>query len=115
MTVPQLRERMKGWLQGEYKAVLFYSGKDNLAYALYKEGDQGIYLRQLFVDRRHRRQGIGKQVVAVLRNQIWPTDRRLTVEVLTANQPALAFWRSVGFTDYSLTLEIVPKEVDEQI
>lgn len=112
MSVRQLRERMKGWIEGEYKAVLFYTGKDQVAYALYSESDQGIYLRQLFVDRRHRRQGLGKQVVTILREQIWPNDQRLTVEVLTANEPAVAFWRSAGFTDYSLTLEIMPQEIE---
>jgi GNAT superfamily N-acetyltransferase len=77
MSLLQLRERMKGWVEGVYKAVLFYSGSEPVAYALYREGDQGIYLRQLFVIRRHRRQGIGKQAVAILRKQIWPADKRL--------------------------------------
>lgn len=30
------------------------------------------------------------------------------VEVLVANERAVAFWRAAGYRDYSLTLEILP-------
>jgi ribosomal protein S18 acetylase RimI-like enzyme len=48
--------------------------------------------------------------VAILRGEVFPVDKRLTVEVLTANTRAVAFWRAMGFADYSLTLEIMPSE-----
>ena len=32
----------------------------------------------------------------------------MTVEVLTGNAPAVAFWRSVGYKDYCLRLGIMP-------
>ena len=114
MSICQLRERMKMLLEGEYKAVIFDISSEPVAYALYKRDGQEIFLRQLFVKRRHRRQGIGKQAVGILRKRIWPLDKRLTVEVLTANEPAVAFWRSVGYADYCLTLEIMPKETGEE-
>jgi GNAT superfamily N-acetyltransferase len=108
MTVPELEARMRGWLTGEYRAVIFEDRGAVVAYALYREQADEIYLRQLFVVRHRRRQGIGRQAVALLRRHIWPTNKRLTVEVLTANTGGVAFWRSVGYTDYSLTLEIMP-------
>jgi hypothetical protein len=37
----------------------------------------------------------------------------LTVEVLVANTPAVAFWRAVGYRDHSLVLEIVPRDTAE--
>jgi len=74
---------------------------------LYREQPEEIYLRQLFVVRNRRRQGIGRQAFEVLRSKIWPTNKRLTVEVLVKNEPAVAFWRSVGYEDYSLKLEIL--------
>jgi ribosomal protein S18 acetylase RimI-like enzyme len=61
------------------------------------------------VDRRHRRRGIGREAVTILREQIWPRDRRLTVEVLVGNEPAVAFWQAVGYVPYSLALEIMPE------
>jgi len=79
-----------------------------VAHALFREGPEEIYLRQLFVVRRRRRQGVGRRVVEILRSQPWPGTKRLTVEALVANQPAVAFWRAVGYTDYALTLERLP-------
>jgi predicted acetyltransferase len=108
MTVPELEQRMKSWLASEYTAVVFEDGGAVVAYALYCEQPEEIYLRQLFVVRNRRRQGIGRRAVEVLRSQIWPKDKRLTVGVLVQNTAAIDFWRSVGYQDYSLTLEIMP-------
>jgi GNAT superfamily N-acetyltransferase len=108
MTIPQLQERMRGWLAGEYAAVLFENESEVVAYALYREEPDLIYLRQLFVRRYCRRRGLGREAIAILRNQIWPAHKRLTVEVLTVNADTVAFWKSVGFQEYCLTLEIMP-------
>ena len=105
MTVPQLEQRMRGFLAGEYRAVIFEERGEVVAYALYREQPNEIYLRHLFVVRERRRQGIGRQAVELLRSQIWPKTKRLTVEVLVTNRRALAFWRAVGYVDYALTLE----------
>jgi len=110
MTVPELEQRMKGWLAGEYAAILFEDGGEVVAYALYREQPEEIYLRQLFVVRQRRREGLGKQAMHLLRSEIWPKTKRLTVEVLVANTAAVAFWRAVGYRDYSLQLEIVPMD-----
>jgi predicted acetyltransferase len=109
MSIPELEQRMWGWLSSEYAAVLFEDGKEIVAYALYREQQEGIYLRQLFVVRNRRRQGIGRQAIEMMRNNIWPKDKRLTVDVLVHNTAAIAFWRAVGYEDYCLTLEILPE------
>jgi ribosomal protein S18 acetylase RimI-like enzyme len=108
MTVPQLEQRMRCFLEGEYQAVIFEQTGEVVAYALYREGPEEIYLRQLFVVRNRRRLGIARQAVQLLRSQVWPKTKRLTVEVLVANTAAVAFWRAVGYVDYALTLEIMP-------
>src|ERR1019366_2912557 len=109
MTVPELEQRMKGWLASEYAAMLFENDGAVVAYALYREQPEEIYLRQLFVARNRRRQGIGRQAVEILRSKIWPKNKLLTVQVLVQNEAAVAFWRAVGYKDYSLTLEILPE------
>jgi len=110
MDVPQLRERMRGWLAEEYRAVMFTVDAVPVAYALYRESENEVYLRQFFVDRGHRRQGLGREAIRLLQAELWPTDKRWTVEVLTDNVPAVAFWRAVGYADYCLTLEMLPAE-----
>jgi predicted acetyltransferase len=111
MTIPELDQRMRGWLASEYAAVIFEEGKVVAAYALYREQAEEIYLRQLFVVRNRRRQGIGRQAFEVLRSKIWPVNKRLRVDVLVQNTGAVAFWRAVGCKDYCLTLEIMPEEL----
>jgi predicted acetyltransferase len=115
MICEQLRMRMQDWLKGEYKAILFSINDEPVAYALYKEFEQEVYLRQFFVCRDHRRHGLGKQCLAILRKHIWPSSKRLTLEVLVANEAAIKFWRSVGYKDYALTLEIMPNETADKI
>jgi predicted acetyltransferase len=109
MTVPELERRMRDWISGEYRAIIYEDGGEVVAYALFREQPQEIYLRQLFVVRHRRSQGIGQQAVEILRSKIWPKTKRLTVDVLVANQRAVSFWRSVGYADYALSLEILPK------
>jgi predicted acetyltransferase len=108
MTVTELEQRMMDWLASEYAAVIFENGGEVTAYALFREQPEEVYLRQLFVARNRRRQGVGRKAFEILRSQIWPANKRLTVEVLVQNAAAVAFWRAVGCKDYSLKLEILP-------
>lgn len=108
MTVPQLRDRMLDWLAGDYTAVIFHKDGESIAYALFHESEDDIYLRQLFVKRENRHQGIGKEAVRILKEEIWTKSKRLTVDVLSHNKAAIAFWHSAGYKDYCLTLEIMP-------
>src|SRR5882762_1090950 len=109
MTLAQLEERMRGWLAGEYKAVVFEQDQKVVAYALFREQPEELYLRQLFVVRDRRRQGIGREAMNILLAEVWPKNKRLTVDVLVGNRAAISFWRAIGYADYCLTLEIPPR------
>ncbi len=105
LTVEELKGRMTEWLSGNYQAVIF-STTQPVAYALFAPDEDALYLRQLFVRRDSRRQGIGRAAVTLLRREVWPKNRRLTVGALCHNTSALSFWRSLGYRDYCLTLEL---------
>ena len=107
MTVAELEARMHNWLHGEYHAVVFEQQHVPIAYALYSTEHNGIYLRQFFVDRQHRKQGIGRQALHLLQTTIWPHGARVTLEVLVRNQHAHTFWQAVGFRDYATTMELI--------
>jgi GNAT superfamily N-acetyltransferase len=110
MTVAQLEARMRGWLtSGEYRAVLFEETGGIVAYALFRETPAEVYLRQFFVVRHRRREGLGRRAMEELFANVWPRSKRLTVSVLVKNGPAIAFWRAMGYADYDLTLEIMPR------
>jgi len=105
--------RMRDFLNGEYEAVLFELEGQVVAYALYtkhRDDKDSIYLKQLFVDRAHRRQGIGREAIRILREEIWPADKRLTVGVLIDNHAARAFYTAMGYRENSLELEIPADE-----
>jgi GNAT superfamily N-acetyltransferase len=109
MTVDQLAERMRNWLKkGEYRAILF-SSDEPVCHAVFRREPDLIHLRQFFVRRDRRRTGIGRAAVSILREQIWPRDVRLTVDVLCHNPGGVEFWRSVGYRDWNLTLEVMPR------
>jgi predicted GNAT family acetyltransferase len=117
MTLPELKTRMAEWLKGKYEAVLFEEDGAIVAYALYRmeEGKEigeqkRIYLRQLFVDRQHRRKGMGRKAVQILSNEIWPPQLRVVLEILVDNTTAHRFWQSVGFKDYAITLDLIREE-----
>ena len=105
MTVLQLQRRMRRWLRGDYRAVLFEVDQAVIGYALYRRESDGVYLRQFFVRPDRRRQGTGREAVRLLREEVWPPGIRVTVEVLKDNRGGLAFWKAVGFEEYALTLE----------
>src|SRR5260370_18559719 len=76
MTVPELEQRMRGWISGEYRAVIYEDGGEVVAYALFREQPEEIYLRQLFVVRHRRSQGIGGRGIEILWSQRLPEGTR---------------------------------------
>jgi GNAT superfamily N-acetyltransferase len=106
MRLSELETRMRSMLDGDYTATLFEQGEHVVAYALWRDEPDWLYLRQFFVARDSRRRGIGAQAVRALSNEVWPASTRVRVNVLIGNQSGLEFWRAVGFVDYLITLEM---------
>jgi GNAT superfamily N-acetyltransferase len=105
MSVAELETRMRGWLAGEYQAVLFEDVQSTAGYALFKREPDWIYLRQYFVQPERRRRGIGKAAMTWLLENVWKDAARIRLEVLVGNSQGIEFWRSVGFADYCMTME----------
>jgi L-amino acid N-acyltransferase YncA len=67
MSVAQLADRMKGFLKGEYRAVIVIADGADTGYMLYREekneyfpDKRSVYVRQYFIDRAKRSKGIGE-------------------------------------------------------
>ncbi len=103
MSVSELQDRMSKWLASEYRAVIFEDNSEPVAYALYRPSGEGLYLRQFFVIRGRRRQGLGRQAIELFRQQVVPVGTALTLEVLVHNMTGLAFWRALGFREHALS------------
>ena len=106
MTLPQLHQRMSGWLQGDYTAVIFSKGPQTAGYALYRNDPEWIYLRQLFVKPEMRRKGIAREAISWLKKNAWKGTKPIRIEVLVGNPDGISFWKAVGFKDYCITMEM---------
>jgi len=106
MTLPELEERMREWLSCEYRATIFYLGDEAIGYALYRAEPDWIHLRQFHIQSAQRRHGYGTQALGWLKANPWKDASRIRTDVLIDNPVGIAFWRSVGFQDYCLTMEL---------
>lgn len=97
MTISQLVHRMQTWLSSDYSAVIFEDAGEPLAYILFRSREEGgVLLRQFFVVRHRRREGIGRRAIEVLARDILPPGTLITLEVLVTNSRAISFWHAVG-------------------
>ena len=113
LTHSQLADRMRNWLQAEYRAVIFEEAGEVLAYALYcigqrSESDRFIFLRHFFVQRAFRRKGKGREAFRMLRTEVLPANARILLDVLYHNQAARDFWKKLGLEEHCITLELRP-------
>ena len=96
MNIDQLAQRMKEWLENDYNC---YTVKQNgciVAYCLYRDDSGYYYMRQLYVDRSHRRRGIATRLLDWLYENVW-TDKKVRLDVLAHNRDAVAFYKRYGF------------------
>ena len=105
LTLDGLEDRMRGWLRGEYAATIFELGEEPVAYALYRKTDGGTHIRQFFVVRHARRQGVGRRAIELLLKRVLSSETTIELGVLAHNRGALDFWKAVGFREYVVTLE----------
>ena len=108
MSVAELEGRMRKYLDQGHVAVLFSENGRTVGYALYRDYEEGVYLRQFFIAEEARRGGRGREAVQWLCTNAWGGAERVTLEVLLHNQRGIDFWRSVGFADYCLYMERRP-------
>lgn len=105
MNKVQLTRRMKNWLRGEYQACLFEEHGEIIGYCLYRKEEGFIYIRQFFIDRVFREQGLGREAFKLVLKGFWKKPLILRLDVLVGNKTGIGFWRNMGFKDYCLTME----------
>lgn len=113
MSIPELAQRMRGWLHGGWNADIFVQANETVVgYALYQHrkdeffpDNAVVYLRQFLIEREYRGQGLGHFALGELFKARFPSRCTVVVEVLMANERGLNFWRQVGFQPYAMTLK----------
>ena len=104
MNVQQLAQRMTRWLQDEYTCYLATEDGKAIAYCLYREDREYYYLRQLFVERAHRRKGIAAKLLDWMYQNVW-ADKKVRLDVLAHNEEAIEFYNAYGFQVGCLRME----------
>lgn len=96
MNISQLTERMREWLATDYICYMAKEKGSIVAYCLYRDDGVYYYMRQLYVDRVHRRKGIATRLLDWLSENVW-TDKKVRLDVLAHNEAAVAFYKRYGF------------------
>ncbi|MDR3085896.1 MAG: GNAT family N-acetyltransferase [Christensenellaceae bacterium] len=108
MNTEELALRMRGFLEGEYSAYFFESKGEIVGYALLRLSEEPPFLRQFFICRGRRREGLGRAAFEALLRELSLSS--LSLEVLEGNERGLAFWRALGFESYSYALRFPSRE-----
>lgn len=113
MAVEDALARLRDWLAGEYRCVVFSEGGTLAGYALFRPTDPqaegnpgGIYLRQFYIVPELRGRGLGTRAFALLRTEVLPPGGYLTLEVTVHNRAGQAFWTKLGFRLHSMRYEL---------
>jgi GNAT superfamily N-acetyltransferase len=61
-----------------------------------------LYLRQFFIRREKRRQGLGRQAFHVLLNHL--NIETIDIDVYVWNEAGRAFWKSLGFFERAVSM-----------
>ena len=99
MSIKELEERMRGFLNTEYEAFFFVAEEAIVGYALVKNTCTPLYLRQFLIDRAYRKKHYGTEAFQVLLKHL--SVESIDIEVLPWNERGMRFWESLGFREIS--------------
>lgn len=113
MNLDELKQRMYEWLHSSYFADLLISDQEVAGYALYTfransydKNIQEVYLRQYFIGRTFRKQGLGLKGIGLLKEQRFKDMDTIEIDVLEANTAGKSFWVSAGFEPYAINMKL---------
>lgn len=104
MDTDQLKDRMRRFIEGNYKAFLFLKDGEVVGYALVDMTRDPLYIRQFFISREHRRHGYGRAALSGLLKLLGTS--RADIEVLWWNETGIRFWKSMGFKERSIHMRL---------
>ena len=102
MGIEELRDRMLGFLSGDYSAFFFMEDDAVIGYALVRHTSDPVYLRQFFIDRPYRGRHEGQQAFRELMAHLGVDT--VDIDVLPWNERGLSFWKSCGFAETCISM-----------
>lgn len=74
MNINELEKRMKEFLETDYSAYFFIEDSQIVGYALIRNTDNPVYLRQFLIDRNYRKNHYGTQAFQMLLKYLVSAD-----------------------------------------
>lgn len=102
MNINELEKRMKEFLETDYSAYFFIEDSQIVGYALIRNTDNPVYLRQFLIDRNYRKNHYGTQAFQMLLKYL--DIKEIDLEVLPWNKSGLAFWKHCGFNETCIAM-----------
>lgn len=106
MSLSQLEDRMKGWLDGEWEIVMIVLHLSVIGYVVYQirsddySAEKTVYIRQFYIEDRYRGCGYGTAAMDDLIEHIFPANAAVSLDVLESNHQGYQFWTKYGFKPY---------------
>jgi L-amino acid N-acyltransferase YncA len=97
MDIPQLENRMRGFLNTGFKAFFFVIEEKIIGYALCDMTKEPKYLRQFFIKREERRKHYGENEFNKLLERLKINE--IEIDVLKWNEDGIKFWEKIGFKE----------------
>jgi GNAT superfamily N-acetyltransferase len=115
MSIDAAENRLRRWLEkGKFQGVVFVVEDEEIGYLLYElrpvhddqRSSESVYLRQFFISRDSRREGLGTAAIEKFLREVVPSTARLVLDVKTSNPGGHQFWKSLGFESVSTFYEM---------
>lgn len=113
MGLVELERRMRAWLSTDWKAVVVEKDAEPVGYLLfqtrpeeYPPSKTTVYVRQFFIERKHRGCGMGRMAFTTIVERFFPKSSPIILDVLDGNSRARRFWVSLGFQPHCTTMTL---------
>ena len=102
MSLDELKDRMSGFINGEYDAFFFKEDEAVVGYALVRQTVSPLYLRQFYIEREYRRRHLGKEAFEILLDFLKVNS--IDIDVLPWNEGGRKFWKRMGFSETCISM-----------
>ena len=104
LTDEKLNERWKQFFTEIYIDFFIKVENEIVGYSVIHNHQTPKYIRHFYVQKEYRRKGIGKKAFYLILNEL--DVKEIDVDVMYWNQSGLSFWKSLGFHERYIGLDL---------
>ncbi len=113
-SLKEYEDRFREWLDTNIWTVdVFLHDGQVIGYSVYQDradyynpNEAVIYIRQYYIERAHRRLGLGKAAFQILIDTRFPKHvQSIALDVMATNSAGQNFWKKMGFNKYFISMK----------